>query len=309
MGARPTSFKKGGGFLNNVDGVITAITFTDANFDGTPFKPGKVKDPKTGQMKDRFHSLLAKLSVRPDGADEDVETHLFAGGADDFKISDDGAEVWDAEYETAEEAAAAEEAFKNGNAGNEPRQLGAGTSIAKLVSSAVDAGFPANDLPEFGINFSAMAGWRCRFVQKVNAEDTKKLGKRVDPKTKKQYDRNDLIIEQVYGKVEGKAGETGGKGKAATAGAKGGKGKAVEPAESDIETKALETLQAVLKPLKGKAITKKALGMASFKVLIKDADRDKVRAYLFDDDNLEAFEAGGYITFDKVKGEIVAGAE
>ena len=41
-GARPSSFKKGGGFLDGVDLTIVDYQFTD-EFNGQPFKPGKIK--------------------------------------------------------------------------------------------------------------------------------------------------------------------------------------------------------------------------------------------------------------------------
>ena len=61
MGARPSSHRKAGGFLNGVDGTILDYQFTDA-FNGEPWKPGKVKDKKTGKIKDRFHTLYGVLS-------------------------------------------------------------------------------------------------------------------------------------------------------------------------------------------------------------------------------------------------------
>ena len=116
MGARPSSFKKSGGFLNGVDGVISGYQFTD-EFNGVAFVAGK--DPKT--KKERFHSLYTVLSVRVDGADEDVTTTLFTGGADDFEVTDDGHTLSPIE---------------------EGRELGANTPFAKLVVSLVEAGFP-----------------------------------------------------------------------------------------------------------------------------------------------------------------------
>src|SRR6266404_1481139 len=172
MGARPSSFKRGGGFLNGVDAVITGYTWTDA-FNGKEFVAGK--DPKT--KKDKFHSLYFVLSARADGAEEDVTTTLFAGGFEDFEVSDDGHTLTPVE---------------------DGRELGGGTAFAKLLTSLVEAGFPETNLSETEINYEPIIGTRVRFVQRVNAEDTKKLGKQVDKKTGKQYERKDLIIETVY---------------------------------------------------------------------------------------------------------------
>lgn len=75
MGARPSSFKSGG-FLNNVDGVITGYEFSTKG-------PGGESDDW----------VFMRLDVRQDGADADVSTHLFMGGQDSMEISDDGKTV------------------------------------------------------------------------------------------------------------------------------------------------------------------------------------------------------------------------
>src|SRR6266850_652894 len=117
MGARPSSFKRGGGFLNGVDGVWSDYIWTD-EFNGKPFVPGR--DPKT--KKERFHTLYMLITAQVDGADEVVTTTLFAGGADDFEISADG------------------KTLSNPEGG--PVALGASTSVGRFISSLVDAGFP-----------------------------------------------------------------------------------------------------------------------------------------------------------------------
>ena len=49
----------------------------------------RAKTRKT--KKEKFHSLYCELSMRVDGADEDVSQHLFAGGFEDFsETSEDG---------------------------------------------------------------------------------------------------------------------------------------------------------------------------------------------------------------------------
>src|ERR1700674_2996327 len=88
--SRQSRFKKGGGFLDGVDSTITGYEFTDA-FGDTPYKPGKMKDSKTGKMVDKPHSLNCLLSVRVDGADEDTTTTLRAAKVfEDWNITDDG---------------------------------------------------------------------------------------------------------------------------------------------------------------------------------------------------------------------------
>ena len=113
MGARPSTYKKGGGFLNGVDGTITGYQWTD-EFNGKAFVAGR--DPKT--KKERFHSLYLVPTVRVDGADEDVNTTLFAGGYDDYEVSEDGLTLTDP-------------------AGGDV-SIGANTAAGKLLQSLVD---------------------------------------------------------------------------------------------------------------------------------------------------------------------------
>jgi hypothetical protein len=292
MGARPTQFKKGsGGFLDGVDGVITDYIFTD-EFNGEPFKPGK--DPKT--KKDKFHALYFLLSAKPDGAEDSVTTTLFAGGADDFRISDDGKTIWDAEYETQEDADAQEST----------RQLGANTALGKFVTSLVDAGFPIANLSDAqSTNFEPIIGSRVRFVQRVNVEDTKKLGKKVDKKTKKEYDRKDLLIDQVYAVGDGsseaadEAPVTAAKGKA------GAKGK---PAAVDVPTLAASTLVDILKE-NDNQIAKSKVSMRVLTMLMKHPNREDVKKWLFNDANLAQLASDGVITYNKPKQIIALAAE
>lgn len=298
MGARPTQFKKSGGFLNGIDGVITDYTFTD-EFDGEAFKPGRNAVTK----KEKFHSLNVLLTVRPDGADEDVSTTLFAGGFDDFKISDDGKTIWDAQYETQEEADAATDA----------RQLGANTAIATLISSLVDAGFPITNLSDAqSTNFEPIIGSRVRFVQRVNAEATKKLGKRKSKDGKKEYDRQDLVIDQVYSVGDGTVAETepvkptkGGKPAPATKPVAGKKGK-TEPAVEDIKDLSATTLVSILSDNDGQ-IAKSKVSMKVLTALMKHPQREDVRKWLFDDENLASLVEDGVITYNKAK-QMIASA-
>ena len=274
MGARPSSFKKSGGFLNGVDGVISGYQFTD-EFNGVAFVAGK--DPKT--KKERFHSLYTVLSVRVDGADEDVTTTLFTGGADDFEVTDDGHTLSPIE---------------------EGRELGANTPFAKLVVSLVEAGFPESNLPEDVINFESIIGTRARFEQRVNVEDTKKLGKRKDKKTGKEYERQDLVITQVY-ELASKIVKAAPKAPVKSA-------KSVKPAVQDISELAGEALLEIVQAAGG-SITKAKLSMKTLTTpLLKgNPNRDAVRKFLCDgDDNLEAIAESGIVTYDKSTGEIEA---
>jgi len=188
MGARPSSFKKGGGFLNNVDATIVDYEFTDdiITKDGREaFKAGKYKNSK-GQVKDRFHALNAILTVLVDGATEPVTTTLFAGGAEDFDISDNGHTLTP---------------LQDGGG------IGASTGWGKLISSLCapdgtqgENGFPEENFPgdDEPINYEAMIGTRVRLTQKKDDEATAKYGKRKSKDGKKEYDRTDLVVDEVY---------------------------------------------------------------------------------------------------------------
>lgn len=287
MGARPSSFKKGGGFLNNVDGTITDYEFSDEvpSKDGRqPFKPGK--DPKTG--KERFHTLYCYLSARADGAEEDVTTALFAGGADDWDITEDGHVLVPTE---------------------DGRQLGASTAFAILLNSMVEAGFPEDRLPEEDFDFRAIIGTRVRFVQRKNEDATKRLGKRKDAKTGKEYDRQDLVVDQVYDlpstetKSNGKAAKPNGK---AAAPAAKGKGKQTEP-EVDLAELAGTALQEILGANKGEiAKNKLSLKLLTTPCLKGNDHREDVRKWIFDDDNLATLVEAGVIAYNKSKGILSA---
>jgi hypothetical protein len=279
MGARPSAFKKsGGGFLNNVDGVISGYQMTD-EFNGVAFTPGRVNG------KEKFHSLYCVLSARVDGAEEDVTTTLFVGGADDFEISEDGHTLTPVE---------------------DGRELGANTAFAKLITSLVEAGFPETNLPEDEINFESIIGTRVRFVQRTDVEGTKKLGKRKDKKTGKEYDRQDLVIEQVYSlpgaSAPTAAGKAAPKAKATAAKAGGKKAAAAATQGEDVAELASSTLIDILGENDG-SISKAKLGMAVLKKLMKHAQREDVRKFLADNDSLGSIDG---IAFDGTTVSIAA---
>lgn len=229
MGARPSSFRKGGGRLNNVDVTIIGYEFTDdiltfvegGGQNREPFKPGKYKNAQ-GQMKERFHSLTCLLSLRVDGADQDIVEPMFVGGADDWAISDDGQEIWDAQYEDPDtaEAAAIEDPKSE-------KQLGQGTAFFVFLESLAKAGFPDTALPEHRCTFGPIVGTRVRVVQ---VEDPRKKGqKRVDKKTKKEYPYNLTAVDSVLALPEGDDAAEATPAPAKTAGKAAGKGKATAP--------------------------------------------------------------------------------
>lgn len=133
MGARPSSFKKGGGgFWSNVDAKITGIEFTT----DPPFK----NDGKY---------IYAILSALVDGAEEDSTSSFFVGSVDDWEI--DGTTLIPA---------------------SEDQQVGANTGWGKFIASMTENNFPEDRLPEDEFNWDAIVGTRVRFIKQDN-EDMK----------------------------------------------------------------------------------------------------------------------------------------
>lgn len=265
--------KATGGFLDGVDCTITNYQFTD-EFNGQPFEPGQVKDPKTGKMKEKFHRLNCVVSFKADGADEDVTINMFAGGADDFEVSDDGHILTPVEAGWT---------------------LGGGTELATFVASLESAGHPGaqgDDLDT--IDFLPIIGWRVRTVRVVNAEKTQQFGKTKSKDGKKEYDRKDLVVDKVY---EGPAVKAKGATKPATKGAK---------AKATPEVDIVGLASAAILELVSKPTTKNKLGTVVLQKMLKDPNRDAIRTWLFNDDNLDSLVADEVIeSFDRKTGTIV----
>ena len=275
-GARPSSFKKGGGFLDGVDVKLVDYQFTD-EFNGQPFVAGKIKD-RDGKTIEKPHTLNCLLTVRVEGADEDTTTTLkVAGNFDDWTVSEDGYTI-----------------TPNGD-----QNLSAGTAFAKLITSFCVADSRVEALlPEDEINYQPLIGSRIRLVQRTDDERTKKFGKKVDKKSGKSYDRKDLVVDQVYelpGSEPAKK-TTGGKANPPSKAAKGKAAPAAAPAE-DLEQLSKDTLISIIADAKGE-IAKSKLSMKVLTKLMQHPLREDVRKTVFDDAFL-AQEDGW--TYDKAK--------
>lgn len=311
MGARPTSFKKGGGFLDGVDVTFVDYQFTD-EFNGEPFKPGKIKDDK-GKLIDKPHNVNAFITFQVDGAEEPTTTTLkVAGNFDDWAISDDGHAMWDASYETIEEAEANDA---------DAKQLPAGTAFAKFVTSFVEAdatGQLVESLPEARIDYSALIGARIRTVQKTDAERTKKYGQKKS-KNGKSYDRKDLVVEQIYsfggeepvaqptkpavGNAKSAPAKAATKAttatKAAPVKAKGKPAPAPEP-EFDLDAETSSALKEVLQAAGG-SLKKGQLSMKLLNARMQHPEREAIRKRVFDDEFLASVDG---VSYDKAKGTV-----
>ena len=165
-GSRPSTFKTGGGFLNNVDGTITDYRFTNEPFPGADVA-----------RKGEFRPLWCELSIRVDGSETAITQRFFAGSADDWEISADG--------KTLEE-------LRDGVA------LGNKTDFALFLNSLVVKGFPETRLPEDTVNFEAIIGTHVRFVQVRNERMAEQKKKRLDKRTGREYDYTNTVVDQVY---------------------------------------------------------------------------------------------------------------
>ncbi len=281
-GARPSQFKKGGGFLDGTDLVIRDYQFTD-EFNGEPFKAGKIKG-QDGKTIEKPHTLNCLLTVRVDGADEDTTTTLkVAGNFDDWTVSEDGYTI-----EPTEEG----------------KELAAGTAFAKFISSLCEADPRVEALlPEDRINYQGIIGIRLRTVQRKDDERTKKFGQKIDKKTGKGYDRKDLVVDQVY-ELPGSAPAPASSKKTAAAPAKG-KGKPAPAAESEnLEQLSKDTLVSIIADAGGE-IAKSKLSMKVLTKLMQHPLREDVRKQVFSDAFL-ALEDGW--TYDKAKQLVSIGA-
>ena len=258
MGARPSSFKKAGGLFNNVEGVITGYEFTT----DTPWEGGK---------KSSFSQLFFKVSARMDGADEDTEQHLFAGDADKFEISKDGLTLTPVE---------------------EGMGLGSSTNFARFIQSLCDNGFPESALSddEAEITYEPIIGTRCRFMQEVDAALTKKLGKRKDKKTGKEYDRTYTVVSDVLS-LPGTSAKTK-RGSAPVASKANGKSKATVE-EVDIDEEAKVTLLSLVESSDG-SIARSRLSARGQILLSKNANRKAILDRMIDPAFLKTEDGWAY---------------
>jgi hypothetical protein len=148
-------------------------------------------------------------------------------------------------------------------------------------------------------DYNALVGVRAHYNWQVNAESTKKVGKKVsigkDGKTR-EYDREDLIVTAFHGYADLKpAKKTAGKSASRTNGS-GKTAKAKQP-EVDIEALANDHILAALEAAKGNTLTK---GRLSGKLLQSMANVDtdvraQVREWAMANENLAGMAD---VTFD-----------
>lgn len=282
MGARPSSFKKGGGFLNNVDGTFSDYSFLDSF-------PGQ-----DGGSKGDFTPLYFNFTVEVDGAEEPQSTTLFAGSADDFEISADGKTLTPV------------------TEGGAPR---AGTPFYRFLETIIAGGFdeellPADDEP---INYETFIGQRMRFVQErdekaieKNKKNYRKSGGKLNEdgykkgKDGKFYAPTNVIVETVYGEADVKPAPkaAAAKGKTAAATSKAADKKA--PKADPIAVLAKETLLAILADNDGSIAHSKLPAKIVMKVGSKHPQKDDVRKVLLSDEFLSTEDGWSYDSKKKI---------
>lgn len=248
---------KGGGFLNNVDGLIEGYKLTDAF-------PGKQPDPDDPQV-------FMVVTVKPDGASESKTTTLRAGSGAYLSISKDGQSLTNTD-------------------GGVPRIWDKSdlyhflTSVHNAQGGIADGGIDDGD--ETVLSFGGLNGRRMRFVQEkdeARMEARRKNGQ--NPKNvvekdgvKKEYDFTRLVVETVYPGVTTVANASkGAKGKVAA--------KAATAPAVDIE---VETTTALLNILQseGGTIQRSQIAMLVTKGLTTNPNREAIRKRMFSEDFL-----------------------
>jgi hypothetical protein len=283
MGARPSSFKGGGGFLNNVDGVFSDYSFLDSF-------PGQ-DAPKDA----KFTPLYLNVTAEVDGAEEPQSTTLFAGSADDFEISDDGKTITPV---------------------TEGGSLRKGTPAARFLETLVrptgggegldEALLPEDDEP---INYEAFLSNRVRFVQErdekaieKNKKNYRKSGGKFNEdgykkgKDGKFYAPTNVVIETVYGAAEVAPKATAKKGAAVKPAASTKK----TPKVDELQVLADETLLAILDENEGTIGHAKLPAKIVTKLGSKHPRREEVRKLMLSDDYLGREEGWSYDSKKKI---------
>lgn len=244
MGFR-SAIKKGGGFLNNVDGELKGYEFTKR------FK-GETKD---GEW------VYFVPSIHTDGADEPIDQHQFVGASERYEISDDGQELTMVD--------------------ESPVTFGFTTPFGRFMDSLLNAAEKANrniesELPDLEagepLTLAVIVGDRFRFKQEVDEEGNKKFGKRVvgTGKNKREYDRTNTVIDAILG------GKSASKGSTKTSGKKS---KASD--EDTLKEEAADVLKDVLS--KG-PVNRKNLSLPVTKALMKNSNKDALKKIVLDED-------------------------
>ena len=281
-----TNIRAGGGFLNNVDGVVTGYAFTAC-------------PPRSRQAGEWVYLVP---SIRVDGSEEDITQHLFLGAVERYEISEDGQSL------TMVDGA--------------PVTIGAKTPAGRFLASLITQGFPEARLPDLeqgeALSLEAMIGTRLRFVQEVDEASTLKVGKRKDKRTGKEYDRTNTLVAAVLALP----GE-GRKAKVAKGASHAGTRPTPHPsAPSKMTTRSSKTsgkptngevgvngpddlldaadtvLLEIVAAATNNTVARRSLGLEVTKRRLKDPQRDALRELIYGEAYLTGAAERGLITFN-----------
>lgn len=261
----------GGGYLNGVDATLVGYTFLVG--ETTQIKKGERKGEDFTPL-----SLVPQFAVDGDdeSKDEPKTQRLLIGDAETIGSVEDDDQVLNL---------------------NEGQKIGKNTEAGIFLGSLCSGGFPAARFGEDPsvVDLRPAIGVRVRLVQEVNVEKTKRQGKQKGTNGK-EYDRRDLKVQTVHEvPSEGKSGKAA---KPASSNKNGSAGKNKKKDEDDVDIPELagKTLRAILCAVKGddKEIAKSKLSMAVLKKLTNDDNREAVREWLFEDDNLAEVKGISY---------------
>ena len=272
MGARPSSFSKGGGMFSG-EGKIT----------GYEFFVGETTKVKNGPRKgEDFTPLSLNVTFRMDGADQDVSKRLLIGDADNYGEVTDSNQV----LQTPD-----------------GQQISAKGEAGIFIGTLCDNGFDETRFSDTNdyIDYRPMIGTRIVLVNEVNEEKTKRQGKEKNKTTGKEYDRRDLKVARVLAlpivtPTLAVAPGTRPGVSVPTRGKPNGSGKA----DTALETLAAETLVNILADTKEGSLPKSKLRMKVIAALgPKHPQRSDIEKLLHNDAFLAAVEGVAYDPADK----------
>lgn len=321
-----------GGFLNDVNGVITGYTYEA--------KEWEKKNPKKGQSK-TYQTLTLGLTIRPDGAEADVPQFLPCGFFydDSAKVSEDGQSIVGVDDEGNEEEL---------TAGVIDEGSEAEVFLTSLLEAA-DASEETVEVPDTASELSGIVGLRVTFGRVPNRErqievgrarlaknaktaadklkaksasedEAFEAGKDVDAKDKtKSYNIGDLVVTAILGREDKKGGKKAAKAPAKTATAKPAGKVTGKAAKKDDGPDPGQVLVAILQEAPKNSILR---AQVSGRVVawcqengFEDAEdgsenpvRKELRAKLFDEDFLNT-EDGWTYTVDGKKQTIALAEE
>lgn len=270
---------KGGGFLNNVDGLVVGYTLTNAF-------PGQAADPDDAKV-------YMLLKVQQDGATDVKETTLGLGSGQFLEISKDGQSLTNIDGQQA--------------------RIWDKSDGYHFLASVETAGVPdggIDDTEPSVLSFGGLVGRRFRFVQEKDEdrmEARRKAGKNPNRVVErdgesKEYPFTRLVVTDAYPGVSavpksqapaaGKPGRkpTTTKATAPTPATGSGKGSSVATTHIDLDTEAADVLKRILSENEG-SIQRSQIAMLVTTGETSNPRREQLRKRIFSEDFLNT-EAG-----------------